>query len=42
MASDPEKIKTSYQRYVANQIRKAFDFEGVPVRVKYRPRRRRE
>ncbi len=42
IASDPEKIHFSYRRYVANQIRKAFDLEGVPVRVKYKERRRRE
>jgi GTPase len=41
MASDPEKLHFSYQRYVQNQLRKAFGFEGVPVRVKYKPRRRR-
>lgn len=42
LASDPEKIHFSYQRYVMNQIRKTFEFEGVPVRVKYKARRRRE
>lgn len=42
IASDPEKIHFSYRRYVANQLRKAFGFEGVPVRVKYKERRRRE
>ena len=42
MASDPEKIHFSYRRYVMNQIRETFGFEGVPVRVKYKPRRRKE
>ena len=42
MASDPEKIHVSYRRYVMNQLRKAFGFEGIPVRVKYKPRRRRD
>jgi GTP-binding protein len=42
IASDPEKLHFSYRRYVMNQIRQAFGFEGVPVRVKYKPRRRRE
>lgn len=41
MASDPEKLHFSYQRYVQNQLRKSFGFEGVPVRVKYKARRRR-
>jgi GTPase len=42
IASDPEKIHFSYRRYVQNQLRKTFGFEGVPVRVKYKERRRRE
>ena len=42
MASDPEKLHFSYTRYVMNKIREAFNFEGVPVRVKYKPRRRTE
>ena len=41
MASDPAKIHFSYQRYVQNQIRKHFGFDGVPVRIRYRERRRR-
>ncbi len=41
IASDPEKLHFSYQRYVMNQIRKTFGFEGVPVRVKYKEKRRR-
>ena len=42
MASDPEKLHFSYRRYVLNQLREHFGFEGVPVRVRYKPRRRRE
>jgi GTPase len=42
VASDPAKIHFSYRRYVVNQLRRAFGFEGVPVRVKYKERRRRE
>jgi GTPase len=42
VASDPEKLHFSYQRYVTNQLRKTFGFEGVPVRVKYKERRRRD
>jgi GTPase len=38
----PDKIHFSYRRYVQNQIRKTFDFQGVPVVVFYKPRRRRE
>jgi GTP-binding protein len=42
IASAPDKIHFSYRRYVANQIRKTFELDGVPVRVKYKERRRRE
>jgi GTPase len=42
IASAPDKIHFSYRRYVANQIRSTFNLEGVPVRVKYKERRRRE
>jgi GTP-binding protein len=42
VASDPEKLHFSYRRYVANQLRKSFGLEGVPVRVKYKERRRKE
>lgn len=31
----------SYRRYIENRIRRAFGLEGVPVRVRYRSRRRR-
>lgn len=41
MTSDPDALKVSYQRYVAAQLRKRFGFDGVPVRVVYRARRRR-
>jgi GTPase len=41
-ASHPEKLHFSYQRYVQNQIRKTFEFVGVPLVVHYRARRRVE
>ena len=41
MTSDPEKIHFSYQRYVQNQIRKSFKYDGVPIVVYYRAKRRR-
>ena len=36
----PKSIHFSYQRYVVNQLRKAFGFDGTPVRVIYRTRER--
>ncbi len=42
VSSAPDKIHFSYRRYVQNQLRKAFGFDGVPIRTHYKPRRRRE
>jgi GTP-binding protein len=41
MTNEPEHIHFSYQRYLTNQLRKAFGFAGVPLRISYRKRRRR-
>ena len=32
----PKLIKESYKRYLKNQIRKHFDFEGVPIKLSFR------
>ena len=40
VANTPESVHFSYQRYVKNQLRHTFDFEGVPVRVAYRNKRK--
>jgi GTP-binding protein len=42
IANDPTKLHFSYRRYVANQLRQTFGLEGVPIRVKYKERRRKE
>jgi GTP-binding protein len=41
MTNEPEHIHFSYQRYIINQLRKAFGFSGVPIRIFYKKRRRR-
>jgi GTP-binding protein len=41
MTNEPEHIHFSYRRFLINQLRAAFGFEGVPIRVTYRKRRRR-
>ena len=32
----PQYVKESYERYLENQIRKIWDFEGVPIRIFFR------
>jgi GTP-binding protein len=41
VASAPEAIHFSYQRFVQNQLRKHFGFDGVPLRIHYRSKRKR-
>jgi GTP-binding protein len=41
VANEPDAVHFSYQRYVINALRKRFGFEGTPVKVFYRRRRRR-
>jgi len=42
ITSAPDSIHFSYRRFVMNQLRKRFEFEGVPLRVFYKNKRRRE
>jgi GTPase len=39
LTNHPDDVHFSYKRYVANQIRKRFDFYGTPVRVLYRKKK---
>ena len=41
MTSSPEAIHFSYRRFLVNRLRENFGFEGVPIIVRYRARRRR-
>ncbi len=36
VTNHPKYVHFSYQRYVINQIRERFGFEGTPIRVRYR------
>ncbi len=40
IASHPESVHFSYRRFISNQLRKRFGFEGVPIRVLYKEKRR--
>jgi GTP-binding protein len=42
MTNAPDSIHFSYRRFVVNQLRKHFGFEGAPIRIHYKARRRRE
>ncbi|MCB9635043.1 MAG: ribosome biogenesis GTPase Der [Sandaracinus sp.] len=37
----PDYVHFSYQRYVVNAIRERFGFDGTPVRVRYRAKRKK-
>jgi GTP-binding protein len=40
--NDPALVHFSYERYLENQLRKAHGFPGTPLRLLFRPRRRRD
>ncbi len=37
--NDPKLVHFSYQRYLENQLRQAFGFQGAPVRLTFKARR---
>lgn len=36
--NDPRLVHFTYRRYLENQIRQAYPFEGTPIRMSFRPR----
>ncbi|HHW74394.1 MAG TPA: ribosome-associated GTPase EngA, partial [Firmicutes bacterium] len=40
--NDPRLVHFSYQRYLENRLREAFDFNGVPLRLNFKARREKE
>ena len=40
--NDPKIVHISYQRYLENQLRQAFGFEGTPLRLFFRKRSGKE
>ncbi len=41
VTNEPERVHFSYQRYIQNQIRKRFGFEGTPIRIRYKSKRKK-
>jgi GTP-binding protein len=39
---DPEAVTTAYRRFLMNQLRESFGFEGCPIRLKIRKRGKRD
>ena len=39
MTNAPDAIPESYSRFVSNQIRAQFGFEGVPLKLRYKKKR---
>ncbi|MCA9907762.1 MAG: GTP-binding protein, partial [Anaerolineae bacterium] len=37
--NDPELVHFTYRRYLENQLREAYPFEGTPIRMSFRTRR---
>ena len=40
--NDPELVQSHYRRFLENVIRQHFDFEGVPLTLRFVPRRERD
>ena len=36
--NDPKQVHFSYKRYLENQFRAAYEFEGTPIRMSFRKR----
>jgi GTP-binding protein len=36
--NDPELVHFSYRRYLETQLRRAFGFQGTPIRMVFRKR----
>jgi len=39
--NDPKLVHFSYERYLENRLREVYEFPGVPLRLKFKPRVRR-
>jgi GTP-binding protein len=42
VCTDPDAVQASYRRFLENRLRESFDFDGIPIRLRLRPRSRKE
>jgi GTP-binding protein len=42
VCTDPNAVQPSYRRFLENQLREHFDFDGIPIRLRLRPRSRKD
>jgi len=42
VCTDPKAVQPSYRRFLENRLRESFDFGGIPIRLRLRPRSRKE
>ncbi len=42
ICTDPSSVQPSYRRFLENRLRESFDFDGIPIRLRLRPRSRRD
>ncbi len=42
VCTDPSSVQPSYRRFLENRLRESFDFDGIPIRLRLRPRSRKD
>jgi len=42
VCTDPNSVQPSYRRFLENRLRESFDFDGIPIRLRLRPRSRKD
>ncbi len=42
VCTDPSSVQPSYRRFLENRLRESFDFNGIPIRLRLRPRSRKD
>jgi GTP-binding protein len=42
VCTEPDSVQNSYRRFLENRLRERFDFKGIPIRLRLRPRKRKD